>query len=64
MAAISAVSLILGVDSFAVGDIRRPTLATAATVRKRRRVGSRGGNIMGWSVADVFVGGVLCTLSA
>src|SRR5450631_4528204 len=40
------------------------TLATAATARKRRRVGSRGGNIMGWSIADVFVGGVLCTLSA
>jgi hypothetical protein len=31
------------------------TLATAATARKRRRVGSRGGNIMGWSIADVFV---------
>jgi hypothetical protein len=40
------------------------TLATAATARNRRRVGSRGGNIMGWSIADVFVGGVLCTLSA
>src|SRR6266851_305856 len=40
------------------------TLAAAATVRKRRRVGSRGGNIMGWSIADVFVGGVLSTLSA
>jgi hypothetical protein len=24
-----------------------------ATARKRRRVGSRGGNIMGWSIADV-----------
>jgi hypothetical protein len=40
------------------------TLATAATARKRRRVGSRGGNIMGWSIANVFVGGVLSTLSA
>jgi hypothetical protein len=40
------------------------TLATAATARKRRRVGSRGGNIIGWSIADVFVGGVLSTLSA
>jgi hypothetical protein len=39
-------------------------LAPAATARKRRRVGSRGGNIMGWSIADVFVGGVLSTLSA
>jgi len=37
------------------------TLATAATVRKRRRVGSRGGNIVGWSIADVFVGGVIYT---
>ena len=40
------------------------TLATAATARKRRRVGSTGGNIIGWSIADVFVGGVLSTLSA
>jgi hypothetical protein len=40
------------------------TLATAATARKRRRVGSCGGNIMGWSIADVFVGGVIYTLSA
>jgi hypothetical protein len=40
------------------------TLATAATARKRRRVGSRGGNIMGWSIADVFVGGVIYTRSA
>ena len=40
------------------------TLATAATARNRRRVGSRGGNIMGWSIADVFVGGVLYTRSA
>jgi hypothetical protein len=39
-------------------------LATAATVRNRSRVGSRGGNIIGWSIADVFVGGVLSTLSA
>jgi hypothetical protein len=38
-------------------------LAPAATVRKRRRVGSTGGNI-GWSIADVFVGGVLSMLSA
>jgi hypothetical protein len=40
------------------------TLATATTARKRRRVGSRGGNIMGWSIADVFVGGVIYTRSA
>src|ERR1700732_2951094 len=40
------------------------TLATAATARKRRRVGSTGRNIMGWSSADVFVGGVIYTLSA
>ena len=39
-------------------------LPAAAAVRKRRRVGSRGGNIIGWSIADVFVGGVLSTLSA
>jgi hypothetical protein len=32
-------------------------LATAATARKRRRVG----NIMGWSLADVFMGGVIYT---
>jgi hypothetical protein len=103
MAAISAVSLILGVDCLAVRYVRRafvgdqgkrrirpavpgrtvtatgtlgsiaaaaarvpaPTaLATAATARKRRRVGSRGGNIIGWSIADVFVGGVIYTLLA
>jgi hypothetical protein len=40
------------------------TLATAASVRKRRRVGSRGGNIMGCSIADAFMGGVIYTLSA
>jgi hypothetical protein len=39
-------------------------LATAAVARKRRRVGSRGGNIMAWAIADVFMGGVLSTLSA
>jgi hypothetical protein len=39
-------------------------LATAATIRNLRRIGSRGGNIMGWSIADVFVGGVIYTLSA
>src|SRR5450755_513361 len=53
--------------SIAVAAARVPaltTLATAATARKRRRVGSTGGNIMGWSIADVFVGGVLSTLSA
>jgi hypothetical protein len=40
------------------------TLAPAAAARNLRRVGSRGGNIMGWSIADVFVGGVIYTLSA
>src|SRR5450631_262624 len=53
--------------SIAVAAARVPalmTLATAATARKRRRVGSRGGNIMGWSIADVFVRVVLSTLSA
>ena len=51
----------------AVAAARVPALtalATAATARKRRRVGSRGGNIMGWSIADASVGGVLSTLSA
>jgi hypothetical protein len=52
--------------SIAVAAARVPALtalATAATARNRRRVGSHGGNI-GWSTADVFVGGVLSTLSA
>jgi hypothetical protein len=53
----------------AVAAARVPALtalatAATATARKRRRVGSLGGDIMGWSIADVFVGGVLCTLSA
>src|SRR5450631_3931391 len=52
--------------SIAVAAARVPALtalATAATARKRRRVGPRGGNLC-WAIADVFVGGVLCTLSA
>jgi hypothetical protein len=49
----------------APGRLAAPTkLTPAATVRKRRRVGSRGGNIMGWSIADLFVDGVIYTLSA
>src|ERR1700730_1238397 len=49
----------------AAARLPAPTkVAPAATARNRRRVGSRGGNIMGWSIADVFVGGVLSTLSA
>jgi hypothetical protein len=39
-------------------------LPTAATARNRRRVGSCGGNIMGWSIADVFMGSVIYTRSA
>src|SRR5450631_2767334 len=52
----------LGSIAAAAARVPAPTaLATAATARNRRRVGSRGGNIIGWSSADVFVGGVLST---
>src|SRR6266436_5244877 len=46
----------------AAARLPAPTkLPTAATARKRRRDGSTGGNIIGWSIADVFVGGVIYT---
>jgi hypothetical protein len=45
----------------AIAGVSPAMLPAAASDKKRRRVGSRGGNIMGWSIADVFVGGVIYT---
>src|SRR5450755_1704865 len=102
MAAISTVSLILGVDCFAVGDVRRPFVGDQRKGRIRRAVpghghGRRDARVhrsgcgkgastdgacdrghgeetapsrIAWrehhgaSIADVFVGGVIYTLSA
>ena len=59
-----------------LGDVRRPRSSSGKGAGANdacdrghreesppRRVDG-GGNIMGWSIADVFVGGVLSTLSA